>query len=509
MQVLTRVLAENVQQYGEYPFLYDQERVISNRQAFHEAERIRDLLVDSGVHGGDRVMVTMPNRAEVLSAYQGALMAGAIVVPVMHLLEEPEIRHILADSQPRAVFLDRHTAEKVETAARHVPDAPELFCVDTGVRGLPSLAQALQGTASGHRTARVAENDVAVILYTSGTTGKPKGVMLTHKNLYSNARQVAQDNPSDRSVTLGVLPLAHVYGFTVTTINAMLGGSIVLFPRFEAEKVFQAIERYRVKMFSAVPAMIYAMVYSPARSQYDLSSLEYVSSGSAPCPVALIEAFQSAFHADVLEGYGLSEAAPVVSGHRRGMPVKPGTVGVPVSGVDVRIVGGDGQDLPSGDIGELWIRGDNVTPGYYRNPNATREVLHGGGWLATGDMASIDPDGYLSIVERKKDIIIRGGFNIYPRDVEDILLRHPDVAEAAVVGMASDRMGEEAVAYVVAKPGTRARPEEILEHAARFLARYKLPRHIVVVDTLPKNGVGKIMKKTLREWAGQLAQDED
>lgn len=199
----------------------------------------------------------------------------------------------------------------------------------------------------------------------------------------------------------------------------------------------------------------------------------------------------------------------MVSGHRRGTPVRPGTVGVPVSGVDVRIVGGDGQDLPSGDIGELWIRGDNVTPGYYRNPNATREVLHGGGWLATGDMASIDPDGYLSIVERKKDIIIRGGFNIYPRDVEDILLRHPDVAEAAVVGMASDRMGEEAVAYVVAKPGTRARPEEILENAARFLARYKLPRRIVVVDTLPKNGVGKIMKKTLREWAGQLAQDED
>lgn len=310
MQVLTRVLAENVQQYGEYPFLYDQEREISNRQAFHEAERIRDLLADSGVHGGDRVMVTMPNRAEVFSAYQGALMAGAIVVPVMHLLEEPEIRHILTNSQPRAVFLDRHTAEKVETAARHVPDAPELFCGDTGVRGLPSLAQALQGTVSGHRTARVAENDVAVILYTSGTTGKPKGVMLTHKNLYSNARQVAQDNPSDRSVTLGVLPLAHVYGFTVTTINAMLGGSIVLFPRFEAEKVFQAIERYRVKMFSAVPAMIYAMVYSPPRSQYDPSSLEYVSSGSAPCPVALIEALQSAFHADVLEGYGLSEAAP-------------------------------------------------------------------------------------------------------------------------------------------------------------------------------------------------------
>ncbi len=491
MQVLTRVLAENVQQYGEYPFLYDQERVISNRQAFQEAERIRDLLVDSGVHGGDRVMVTMPNRAEVLSAYQGALMAGAIVVPVMHVLEEPEIRHILADSQPRAVFLDRHTAAKVETAARYVPDAPELICVDAGVRALPSLAQALQGTSSGHRTARVAENDVAVILYTSGTTGKPKGVMLTHKNLYSNARQVAEDNPSDRSVTLGVLPLAHVYGFTVTTINAMLGGSIVLFPRFEADKVFQAIERYRVKMFSTVPAMIYAMVYSPSRSHYDLSSLEYVSSGSAPCSVALIEAFQSAFHADVLEGYGLSEAAPVVSGHRRGMPVKPGTVGVPVSGVDVRIVGGDGQDLPPGEIGELWIRGDNVTPGYYRNPDATREVLHGGGWLATGDMASIDPDGYLSIVERKKDIIIRGVFNIYPRDVEDILLRHPDVAEAAVVGMASDRMGEEGVAYVVAKPGTRARPEEILEHASRFLARYKLPRHIVVVDTLPKNGVAR------------------
>jgi long-chain acyl-CoA synthetase len=501
MQVLTRLLTDNLEQFGEYPMLYEGDKVYTNREILEQALALRNRFIAAGVQPGDRILVSMPNRTEVYVAYQAALMAGAIVVPVMYLLGIPEFEHILRDADPKVVVGDSSTADKLREAKNRANVQAQLWSADDGQPGFEPLF----GTAPAPDPASlptVHEDDVAVILYTSGTTGTPKGVMLTHKNLYSNARQTAGagDN-TERTVTLGVLPLAHIYGFTVTTINAMTGGSIVVFRKFDAEEVFRAIERHRVRTFAAVPAMLYAMVTHPAADHYDLSSLEAVSSGSAPCPVTLIEAFRQKFGAEVLEGYGLSEAAPIVSGHRPGMPIKPGTVGVLVPGVEARIVDDEGHDVPTGQVGELWVRGDNVTPGYYRNPEATNEALREGGWLATGDMAKMDEDGYLTIVERKKDLIIRGGFNIYPRDVEEVLLTHPDVAQAAVVGVSSERLGEEVVAFVVPKPGHQVVEEDVLRHAGSILARYKTPRQIFVVDALPVNTVGKVMKRTLRAWA--------
>ena len=499
MQVLTRVLRDNVNEFGEYPFLYDGDAVFSNVDALVEAERIRDLLVAAGVQPGDRILVSMPNRAEVFFVYQGAMMAGAVVVPVMYLLGRPEIAHILQDAEPVGIFTDRSSLDKVLAAVQDAGVAPRIWSADPSDRvsclwDHREVPQAVRPDPG--------EEDLAVILYTSGTTGSPKGVMLTHKNLYANAQQVIASSPDrDRGVTLGVLPLAHIFGFTVTTVTAILGGSIVIFRKFDVVDVFEAIQRHRVRGFSAVPAMLYAMVNSLEADRYDLSSLETVSSGSAPCPVPLIEAFRTKFHADVLEGYGLSEAAPVVSGHRRDMPIKPGTVGVLVTGVEARIVDMDGRDLPSGQVGELWVRGDNVSPGYFRRPEASREALDADGWLHTGDMARMDEDGYLTIVDRKKDVIIRGGFNIYPRDVEDVLVQHPSVAEAAVVGVPSERLGEEAVAFVTAKPGMVIDENEVLSYVRQILAHYKVPKALKVVDALPRNAVGKILKRTLKEWA--------
>lgn len=499
MEILTRVLKDNIQEFGAYPFLYDGPKTYSNIETLKEAAEIRDLLVAGGIQPGDRVFVSMPNRAEVFYIYLGALLAGAIVVPVMYLLGRIEMTHIMRDAQPAAVFTDSHSLEKVLGAANEAHVAPDVWSAD------PSSKVAYLGARQCVPEAVVPDprpDDVAVILYTSGTTGSPKGVMLTHKNLCANASQVIQASPDrDRGVTLGVLPLAHIFGFTVSTVTAMLGGSVVIFWKFDVEQVFEAIERHHVRTFAAVPAMLYAMVQSPHAASYDLSSLETVSSGSAPCPVPLIEAFRGKFHAEVLEGYGLSEAAPVVCGHRRGMPVKPGTVGVLVPGIEARIVDVEGHGLPSGEVGELWVRGDNVSPGYFRRLEATREVLDDEGWLRTGDMARFDEEGYLTIVDRKKDLIIRGGFNVYPRDVEEVLTRHPAVAEAAVVGMPSERLGEEVVAFVTAKPGMIVEDAEVLAFVGAVLARYKVPKEIRVVDALPRNAMGKVMKRTLKEWA--------
>ena len=515
-QLLTQVLPDNIAAFGTYPLLYDGPRTFTNVQTQSHAERIGRLLADLGIRPGDRVVVSLPNAAEVIFAYYGVLDCGAIIVPVMFLLTPPEFTHILRDSEAKAVLTDATVLPKIVAAAAGLEQPPAVVVMgpapipaDFDSSGLRVVRYDPDASGPPYDTAvprpDLAEDDVAVILYTSGTTGRPKGVMLTHRNLYGNAFNLVQLNTDRRrETTLGVLPLAHVYGFTAATVTLMVGGSLVIMARFDPKAVFEAIERFRIRSFAAVPAMIYAMVHSPDADRYDLSSLESVSSGSAPLPVSLLEAFRARFHAEVYEGYGLSEAAPVVTGHRRGMPVKPGTVGVPIPGVEIRIVDEQGRDLPPGAVGELWARGVGVMKGYYRNPEATEAVLTPDGWLATGDMARVDEDGYVTIVDRKKDLIIRGGFNIYPRDVEEVLTRHPGVLEAAVVGIPSERLGEEAVAFVVRRNPT-VTEEELVAYCREHLAPYKAPSRIFFADVLPKNGVGKVLKAELKTRARELA----
>lgn len=504
--LLTNLIHENIEKFDEYPLLYYGDEAISNVQIEKTGGQFAQFLTSFGISKGDRVLVCMPNRPEVVFAYQGILRSGAIVIPVMHLLHENEINFILANSQAKAVITSSEILPKIQRSAKNLPQQIKIVSVDpsepkhTLQYEIVQWSKTIESNVPLHeRNLNLQESDTAVILYTSGTTGKPKGVMLTHRNFIANLRASAQLQPDDeRGTTLCVLPLAHVYGFGVMNGCFYRGNSAVIFSKFDVDKVFQAIETHKVKSFAAVPAMIHAMLSSPSSSKYDLSSLEAVGSGSAALPVSLRTTFQEKFKAEVRDAYGLSEASPGVATQRKDMPIKDGSVGVPLPNVQIKIVDDGGRELPTGEVGELIVKGDNVTPGYYNNPEATKEALKDG-WLYTGDMAKVDEDGYLYIVDRKKDLIIRGGFNIYPRDLEELIAKHEAVSEVAVIGVPSERMGEEVVACVVKKAGFQVTESDLIEYCQQYLAKYKTPKQIVFFDELPRNGVGKILKIKLKE----------
>lgn len=511
--ILTDLPEKNIEKFGDYPLLYAGEREVTNQELLDSANRLANGLRELGIRPGDRVVVCMPNCPEVFVAYQGILRAEAIVLPVMFVLHPREIGFILQASVAAAVITTTQVLPAIEQATSGMEVPPKLIVAGIAQNqpspnaGIPCQSLAALMTAASPELGKpdLKPDDVAVILYTSGTTGQPKGVMLTHRNLYSNAAaavMLAEESGEEPGTTLGVLPLAHIYGFTMANTLFLRGGSMVILPKFDTRLVFEAIQRYHIERFSAVPAMIYALATAPEAEEYDLSSLEAVGSGSAPLPVSLMEAFKKRFGADIYEGYGLSEAAPTVSAHRRGETIKPGSVGRAFPGVELRIADEQGNPLATGEIGELLVRGENITPGYYRNEEATRATIRDG-WLHTGDVAKLDEDGYLYIVDRKKDLILRGGFNIYPRDLEELISRHPAVAEVAVVGVPSERMGEEVVAVVVRNEDSDITEAELLAFCQERLAKYKTPRSVLFVDALPRNGVGKILKKSLREQVAE------
>ncbi|MEH7086669.1 long-chain fatty acid--CoA ligase [Neobacillus drentensis] len=500
---LKDLLETNIAEFDEYPFLFYKEKTFTNVETKLYADQFASGLCNLGITKGDRVMVCMPNCPEVLFSYQGITRAEATIVPVMFTLHPKELHYIARNSGAKAIITSSAVLSNVEKSLKDLQVKPLLIVVDRPSDDRAKNFYDVLVPAKNEKVNNGNADDIAVILYTSGTTGNPKGVLLTHKNLYSNAENSAKHNETERGTTLGVLPLAHVYGLTISNICFLTGSSIVIFSSFETKEVFKAIEKYKVKTFSAVPAMIHALVSYPQADQYNTSSLESVGSGSAPLPVALLHAFEQKFGAKVYEGYGLSEAAPVVTAHRKGIEIKPGSVGIPIPGVELKIVDENGEEVSSGEVGELMVRGDNVTPGYYKNSEETSRVLKDS-WLCTGDMARIDDEGYVYIVDRKKDLIIRGGFNVYPRDVEEILNAHEQVFEAAVVGVPDERMGEEMVACVVKNPDSEVSEKELINYCQDHLAKNKTPRRIVFLEALPRNGVGKILKTHLRMQALEI-----
>jgi long-chain acyl-CoA synthetase len=343
-----------------------------------------------------------------------------------------------------------------------------------------------------------ADDDLAVILYTSGTTGKPKGVALSHANLASNARAAASISELDRTQwNLAVLPLSHSYGLTVMNAGHILGTKGVLLRWFNPELVLDTIQKYRVQSMSGVPTMWIYLLNYPDAASFDTSSMRIWGSGAAPLPVEIVEPFEKKFGGRLLEGYGLTEASPVVSAHRYSGVRKLGSVGQPIPGVEVKIFDDDDRDVPAGDVGEVCVRGPNVMLGYYGLPDETAKTLRNG-WLHTGDMGRLDEDGFLYIVERKKDLIIRGGFNVYPREVEEVLYAHPQIAEAAVVGMRDPIMGEDVLAYVVRRAGAALTEDAVIAFCQERLAKFKCPKRVSFLDALPKSPIGKILRKELR-----------
>ncbi|HUF94331.1 MAG TPA: long-chain fatty acid--CoA ligase [Candidatus Limnocylindria bacterium] len=487
---LARLGEESMERFGEYVSLAFEDREYTNVDQQRAAGRLAHALTRRGVAEGDRVVVMLPNCPEVLQAYAAILKAGAVIVPVVFLLSPAEVRHILADSEATVVITSEALADKVE-------GWPGTVIMVGGGRGL-GYADLLAAERDGFTTRQRADGDLAVILYTAGTTGRPKGVALSHGNLAANARASASLYELDRTQwALAVLPLSHSFGLTVMNAGNLLGTKAVLLRWFTPELVLETIQRHRVQSMAGVPTMYVYLLNYPGGERFDTSSVRAWGCGAAPLPIEIVEPFERKFGGTLMEGYGLTEASPVVSAHRLSGVRKLGSVGQPLPGVEVRIAGDDDRTLAAGEVGEVCVRGANVMLGYYRMPEETAAVLRDG-WLHTGDVGRLDADGFLYIVERKKDLIIRGGFNIYPREVEEVLYAHPAIAEAAVVGRRDALMGEEVVAYVVAKPGASVDAESVMAFCQERLARYKCPKEVRPVETLPKSPIGKILRKELR-----------
>ena len=490
---------ENLEKYGEYVALVFEGKEHTNREQHRAANRLANALRGLGVGVGDRVVVMLPNCPEVPQGYAAIFKLGGVIVPVIFLLGPEEVRHILLDSEAKVVITSTDMLWKVEPLIGALPTLRHVVLVDGGEGGKTlSLADLVKGQPDTWAIAERADSDMAVILYTSGTTGQIKGVALSHGNLHSNARAAAALNELSRDDwSLAVLPLSHSYGLMLMNAGNILGTRAVLLRWFNPEEVLSTIQTFKIRSMACVPTMFVYLLNYPEAEQFDTSSMIYWGSGAAPLPLEIVEPFEKKLGGRILEGYGLTEAAPLVSAHRLSMERRLGSVGKPVPGVLVNILDDDDRALPVGEVGEICVRSPGVMLGYYRMPGETQKALRND-WLHTGDIGRLDADGYLYIVERKKDLIIRGGFNIYPREVEEVLYAHPKVAEAGVVGMPDPLMGEEALAFVVLRAGQNATGEELMAFCQEKLAKFKCPKQVRFVDSLPKNPIGKILKKELR-----------
>jgi long-chain acyl-CoA synthetase len=470
-----------------------------------QATQVAAGLHAMGIRAGDHVALSCPNIPWFPIAYFGILKAGAAVVPLNVLLKPREIAYHLKDSEAKAILAFEGTADLPIGA----------MCRDGAAQAgtphvivFPGDAGTVMRDPAKFHPSRREPDDTAVILYTSGTTGQPKGAELTHGNMVSNAVSChdmfrpAFDAGTAQNVTLITLPLFHSTAQTAQMNAALYGGfRLVLLPRFDPKAVLEAFARDNVGLWIGVPTMYFALLEHARASGTDVSgaaaSLRVCCSGGAPMPVELLHAFQQAFNVRILEGYGLSETAPVVAFNQLQRPSKPGTVGLPIFAVDVRCVDEHDNDAPPGERGEVVVRGPNVMKGYFGRPEATAESKRGG-WFRTGDIGQFDADGYLSIVDRKKDMILRAGFNVYPREIEEVLMTHPAVAMVAVIGVPDARLGEEVKAVVVRKPGAVLTEDELVAWGREQMAAFKYPRIVEFRDALPVSATGKILKRELR-----------
>ncbi|MHB9145204.1 MAG: long-chain-fatty-acid--CoA ligase [Symbiobacteriia bacterium] len=489
--------------------------------------RFAHALQDLGVEPGDRVALMLPNCPQMVIAFYGALRAGAIVVMTNPLYVERELEHQLNDSGSKVIVVLDLLKPRVEavrglTALRHViytsikdflpfplnllyplkQKLPQIETSETTHRW-PEL---IGRTSPGFRPVKSDPNGVALLQYTGGTTGVSKGAMLTHKNLIANTLQTAawmgkQDARRDHTRILSALPFFHVYGLTVVmNLAVALAGTMLLMPKFEVGEALKLIEKYKPSLFPGAPTMYVAIINHPDVAKRDLSSIESCISGSAPLPLEVQNSFERITHGRLVEGYGLTEASPVTHSNPLGEGRKNGTIGLPFPNTDMKIV-----DLETGDkvlgfneVGELCVKGPQVMMGYWNRPEETARALRDG-WLYTGDIAQMDEDGYTSIVDRKKDMIIAGGFNIYPREVEEILFQHPAVQEAVAVGVPDAYRGETVKAYLVLKQGQQATQDEIIAFCRDRMAKFKAPTAVEFRTDLPKTIVGKVLRRRLLE----------
>jgi long-chain acyl-CoA synthetase len=497
MTNLAEMLTETVAEHGDRVAIKLDDLELPYSVVDQAAARVAGLLAAKGVESGDRVGVMLPNVPYFPFVFFGTLRLGAVIVPMNPLLKGREVGFEMEDAGAKVMF----GWHQMGGAAREGSEEAGAECILVEPGDFEGL---LGGADPVSQVADRADDDAAIILYTSGTTGTPKGAQLTHGNLRS-ATQIAANlvGAGPDGMTFGALPLFHVFGLTCgLTTSTRVGGALTLLPRFDAGKALEMIQRDRVTTFLGVPTMYAAMLNHQDASSFDTSSLELCVSGGAAMPVEVLKAFERTFDCKVLEGYGLSETCAIASFNRPDIERKPGSIGLPVQGVELRLVDQEGHDVTQRDVGEILIRGPVVMKGYWNRAEATAEAIDEDGWLHTGDLAKRDEDGYFFIVDRKKEMIIRGGYNIYPREIVEVLYEHPAIREGAVVGIPHESLGEEVGAAVALKPGASATAEDVQKFVKERVAAYKYPRQIWFVDELPKGSTGKVLKREIHPPAG-------
>ncbi|SNY06303.1 long-chain-fatty-acid--CoA ligase [Paractinoplanes atraurantiacus] len=505
---LATVLAESARKYPDKIAVIDSvttER-ITYRELWQQTLAYASALQAKGIGPGDVVAIQIPNLADFPRVYYATLAVGATIVP-MHLLLTPEENaYVLTDSG--AKLLVAHSSQLENAVAASKIAEVDVVSVGPAVPGIERLEEAVT-TPLRTYVSREAE-DVAVIFYTSGTTGKPKGALLTHLNLVMNTIVNVFDihDLHEDDVTMGCLPLFHTFGQTVGMNGTFrMGGTLVLLARFTGEAAIQLMVKENVTIFHGVPTMYIGLLEAAGKAE-KLPELRLCVSGGASLPVAVLEKFNETFHAEIFEGYGLSETSPTATTNQPAFGTKPGTVGHPIWGVEVEIARPEIDErielLPDGELGEIVIRGHNVFAGYLNNPSATQEAVVDG-WFRTGDLGTKDENGFIAIVDRKKDLVIRGGFNVYPREVEEALARHPAVQQVAVIGVPDATHGEEICAVVVADPGSIS-ADELIEWSREKLGKHKYPRKIRFAESLPLGPSFKVLKRELRKTYGSDAQ---
>lgn len=510
---LASLQEENLKEFGEHVSLIFDGKESKNTEQTKRTNQFANGLKATGLKKGDRVLICMPNCPEVLLSYAAVWKAGGIITPVIFLLQAPEIAFIVKDCEPRFVVTNSDLLQKMLEACEGVSSI-EKFVVsgtlnETADPRVVPFDKVSEGQPDTFIPEDMAEDDLAVILYTSGTTGRPKGVMLTHNNLYSNVMNIKKTREKynlefQKGKALSALPLSHAYGLFTMLGGWITGGCGVVLSWFDTEKVFQNIEKYKVMGMTAVPTMLIYMLNDSSAKKYDLSSLEIVACGASPLPSETKKEFEKKFNVKIMQGYGLTEVSTVATITPRDMPEdKPANcVGKAIEGVEVKIFDENDRELPLGEVGEVVVKGKNVTKGYYKLQEETEKTLRSG-WLHTGDVGYMDAEGYLYLVERKRDLIIRGGFNIFPKDIEEALTQHPKVMEAAAVGVPHPELGEEVKAFVVPKIGEKPTEQELMEFCQTKLAKFKCPKSIEFRSFFPKNPIGKILKKELRAEASK------
>lgn len=496
---IDEMLCRGAQRFPEKTAIYFENSEITYSQLDSEVDSLASGLLELGLQHQKMVGLLLGNNPDFVRSYFAITRAGGVVVPINPLYKDEEVKYLL--NQAGAVFLIT-TLSLLPLIQRVWGDLPTLQKViviggETGER-VVSYGELLAKITKPVEIA-IKMDDTAACLFTSGTTGKPKGALLSHGNLAFDVQASTkriQMTPDDKH--LCVLPLFHSFALMATMLCPLYtGSSIVIVPQFHPDLVLQAISSKKVTIFCGIPAMFASVLSAPEKDSYDLKSLHLCASGGAPAPVELLQAFEDKYNVIILEGDGPTETSPVAYVN----PVelrKIGSVGPPLDGVRVKIVDEADRELLVGEIGEICIQGPNVMQGYLNQPEATAEAMKGG-WFHTGDMGKVDEDGYIYIMDRKKDMIIVGGLNVYPREIEDCLSKHPGVAETAVIGMPDELRGEIPLALIVRKPGVKATPEEFTLFCRKHLANYKCPRQVIFIDSLPRTTTGKVDKKYLRK----------